>query len=237
MKRVLIIGATSGIGSKLSTDLIDDFDLIVTGRDTQKLEPLEIADSKKIFLDLEDDASFDSLIDKLPELHGVVYCAGLTHHTPVKFLKKEHLYTMFNVNVFAAISIISKLLKQKKISDSGSVVLLSSIATQYPYFGGSLYVASKLALEGFAKSLAIELSNKKIRVNCVAPSFVKTNMVKSMEEFSSEDALGIFSKKHPMGVVEVNDVTNLINYLLSDQSKLISGQIMNVGNFNTGLFS
>lgn len=234
MKKVLIIGATSGIGSKLSTNLIDYFDLIVTGRDTQKLKDVS---GKGILLDLEDIESFDSFIDELPELYGVVYCAGVTTHTPVKFIKKEHIESVFNVNVFGAISIISKLLKQKKISDSGSVVLLSSIATQYPYFGGSLYVASKLALEGFAKSLAIELSNKKIRVNCVAPSFVKTNMVKSMEEFSSEDALGIFSKKHPMGVVEVNDVTNLINYLLSDQSKLISGQIMNVGNFNTGLSS
>ena len=232
MKKVLIIGATSGIGSKLSTELIDDFDLIVTGRDAQKLKDVS---GKGILLDLEDIESFDSFIDELPELYGVVYCAGVTTHTPVKFIKKEHIESVFNVNVFGAISIISKLLKQKKISDSGSVVLLSSIATQYPYFGGSLYVASKLALEGFAKSLAIELSNKKIRVNCVAPSFVKTNMVKSMEEFSSEDALDIFSKKHPMGVVEVNDVTNLINYLLSDHSKLISGQIMNVGNFNTGL--
>ena len=234
MKKVLIIGATSGIGSKLSTDLIDDFDLIVTGRDAQKLKDVS---GKGILLDLEDIESFDSFIDELPELYGVVYCAGVTTHTPVKFIKKEHIESVFNVNVFGAISIISKLLKQKKISDSGSVVLLSSIATQYPYFGGSLYVASKLAMEGFAKSLAIELSNKKIRVNCVAPSFVKTNMVKSMEEFSSEDALDIFSKKHPMGVVEVNDVNNLINYLLSDQSKLISGQIMNVGNFNTGLSS
>ena len=234
MKKVLIIGATSGIGSKLSTELIDDFDLIVTGRDAQKLKDVS---GKGILLDLEDIESFDSFIDELPELYGVVYCAGVTTHTPVKFIKKEHIESVFNVNVFGAISIISKLLKQKKISDSGSVVLLSSIATQYPYFGGSLYVASKLALEGFAKSLAIELSNKKIRVNCVAPSFVKTNMVKSMEEFSSEDALDIFSKKHPMGVVEVNDVTNLINYLLSDHSKLISGQIMNVGNFNTGLSS
>jgi len=233
LKKVLIIGATSGIGSKLSTDLIDDFDLIVTGRDAQKLKDVS---GKGILLDLEDIESFDSFIDELPEeLYGVVYCAGVTTHTPVKFLKKEHIESVFNVNVFGAISIISKLLKQKKISDSGSVVLLSSIATQYPYFGGSLYVASKLALEGFAKSLAIELSNKKIRVNCVAPSFVKTNMVKSMEEFSSEDALDIFSKKHPMGVIDAGDVTNLINYLLSDQSKLISGQVINVGKFNTGL--
>jgi NAD(P)-dependent dehydrogenase (short-subunit alcohol dehydrogenase family) len=231
----LIIGATSGIGNQITQDLEKSHQLFITGRNQSKLDLLNNDMACVYLLDLNNENGFDVLLEKLPVLDGVVFCAGVTNHTPAKFIQQKHIEEVFNVNVLGVIKLVTILLKEKKIARYGSLVFLSSIATKFPYFGGSLYVASKMALEGFAKTLAIELSDKKIRVNCVSPAFVRTDMSQKVEDLSSEDTFEVFSKKHPFGVVEIKDVSNMVCHLLSDESISITGQVMQVGNFNSGL--
>ena len=123
------------------------------------------------------------------------------------------------------------------MAKNASLIYLSSVATHYPYFGGALYVSSKMALEGFVKTLAIELASKKIKVNAVAPTFVRGEMAESVSNFTTEENSKEFGKKHPFGNIDKNDVTELIHFLLSDKNNSITGQILQVGNFNTGLNS
>ncbi len=236
MKNVLIIGATSTIGSQLVKQLGSEYQLYITGRSDEKLSGLSEQENvhRVIKLNLSDD-EVEKVLEDLPELDAVVYCVGVTDHTPVKFIKEKHLEKVFQANYFGAVSVTSILLRNKKIKSSSSLVYLSSTATQYPYFGGALYISSKLALEGFVKTLAVELSSKKVRVNAVSPVFVRSEMAESVNQFSSDNALEDFSKKHPFGMIETEEVAKTIEFLISPMASAITGQVINVGNFNAGL--
>jgi NAD(P)-dependent dehydrogenase (short-subunit alcohol dehydrogenase family) len=90
------------------------------------------------------------------------------------------------------------------------------------------YAMSKSALHGITKSLAIELAPKKIRVNCIAPGFVKTSMLDSISTLFDKEYFEKINKLHPLGLGEAEDVANLIAFLFSDMSKWITGSIINI---------
>lgn len=226
LKKVLIIGASSEIAQDFIQKNSSRYDLFLAARNTSQLENC---------ISIDFDCFDEKCFDELPQLDGVIYCVGVTSHMPVKLAKKRHYDSVFNANFFGAMASISALLKANKILPESSLIFLSSVAAHYPYFGGALYVSSKLALEGFIKTLAIELAPQKILVNGISPSFVKGEMTNSVNNFTEESAMQNFNKKHPFGVIEKEDVTSLIEFLLSDSNKAITGQILQVGNFNTGI--
>ena len=231
MKKILIIGATSELAEDFIAKYKGEFELYLAARNSSKLGK----QTKLINIDFD---QFDeSCFDDLPELDGIIYYAGITSHTPVKLTKKRHYDAVFNANFYGAFASTTALLKNNKLANNASLVFLSSIAAHYPYFGGALYVSSKMALEGFVKTLAIELASKKIKVNAVAPTFVKGEMSDSISNFTSQKNMETFSKKHPFGNINRDDVTELIHFLLSDKNNSITGQILQVGNFNTSLNS
>lgn len=222
----MIIGASSEIAQDFIQKNSDKYELYLAARNTSNI---------KNCISIDFDKFDENCFNELPQLNGVVYCAGVTSHMPVKFAKKRHYDSVFNANFFGAMASISALLKANKILPESSLIFLSSVAAHYPYFGGALYVSSKLALEGFIKTLAIELAPKKILVNGISPSFVKGEMTDSVNNFTEENTMQNFNKKHPFGIIEKEHVTSLIDFLLSDSNKAITGQILQVGNFNTSI--
>lgn len=230
MKKILIIGATSELAENFISSYGAAYELYFTARNYSK-ETHE----KWISVDFND--FNDTCFDDLPELDGIVYFAGITSHTPVKLAKKRHYDTVFNANFYGAFISMATLLKKNKINPNASLVFLSSVASTYPYYGGALYTSSKMALEGFVKTLALELASKKIKVNAVAPTFVKGEMADSIANFTTASTIKEFDKKHPFGNIHKNDVSEIIHFLLSDKNNSITGQILQVGNFNTGINS
>ena len=229
MKKILIIGATSEIAKDFITTYANIYEFCLAARNTLKLE--NHSNIIKIDFDQFDNSCFDDL----PELDGVIYFAGVTSHTTIKLAKKRHYDTVFNTNFYGAFVSVSTLLKNNKIKNNASLIFMSSVAAHFPYFGGALYVSSKMALEGFVKTLAIELASKKIKVNAVAPTFVKGEMTDSITNFTTEEKIKEFEKKHPFGNINKKEVNELIHFLVSDKNNSITGQILQVGNFNTGL--
>ncbi len=229
MKKILIIGATSEIAEDFVTTYSKIYEFYLAARNTLKLE--KHPNIIKIDFDQFDTSCFDNL----SQLDGVIYFTGVASHTPIKFTKKRHYDTIFNANFYGALVSVSTLLKNNKIKNNASLVFLSSVATRFPYYGGALYVSSKMALEGLVKTLAIELASKKIKVNAVAPTFVKGEMADSITNFTTEEKIKEFEKKHPFGNVDKKEVNELIHFLVSDKNSSITGQILQVGNFNTGL--
>jgi len=112
--------------------------------------------------------------------------------------------------------------------EKGSIVFLSSVYGVVGSAANVSYAMSKSALHGITKSLAIELAGKGIRVNCVAPGFVKTNMLDKALGMFDENYAETINKLHPLGVGEPEDVAFSIAYLLSDAAKWVTGSIMNV---------
>jgi NAD(P)-dependent dehydrogenase (short-subunit alcohol dehydrogenase family) len=237
-KTVLITGASSGIGRQAAISISQlGGKVFITGRDSQKLEEtfgmLHGNGHLMQSADLVDEADRKELISILPELDGLVHCAGIVGPTPAKFIREEEINKMFNINYRVPVLLTASILQRKKMNKGGSIVLMSSVVTQHPYFGGALYAGSKGAIEAYTKTLALELVDRQIRVNCLSPGLVNTPLITDPAKEDNpeivEDSLNKYIAKYPMGVGEAADVANAIVFLLSDQSRWISGTNIPMG--------
>ncbi len=235
IKNILITGATSGIGLGLAKKLNEDkFNLFITGRNEEKLNEIEqllknsnLNFKKAISSDLCKIDNIDNLVNEVDILDGIVLNAGVIDYTPVKLVSEKKILDLFNLNVFSNFFIIQKLLQHKKIRKGASIVFVSSIASKTGVPGTSIYASTKGALNSYAKVLASELSIQKIRVNVISPGIVKTNLI-SNTNLTSHIQMDILEKKYPFGLGEISDIVNLIDFLLSDKSKWITGSNIDI---------
>lgn len=225
---ILITGASSGIGRSCAIEVSKmGGKAIITGRNEDEL--IKTRDlcfgSVEIFSgDLTLSDTLKKLVTILPKLDGVIHCAGITNPWPIKFLKLAHIKEMFDINFNAPVLLTAELLQKDKINSGGSFVFISSISSQYPYYGGASYASSKAAIEAFSKSVAIEMAPKKIRSNVLQPGLVKTRMFDEAKDASVDsENFDQYEKFYPLGFGFPEDVANAACFLLSKESKWITG--------------
>ena len=114
--------------------------------------------------------------------------------------------------------------KRNNIGESSSIVLLSSIASLLGYKGLISYSTSKGAINSLVKSLAVELSQNKVRVNSVSPGHINTELFNQNKELYNKEFLEELETKYPFGLGEPEDIANIVTFLLSDKSRWITGQ-------------
>jgi NAD(P)-dependent dehydrogenase (short-subunit alcohol dehydrogenase family) len=231
-KHIIITGASSGIGRETCL-LLAQGGARITGiaRDERALEQL-LQQLKKInsvehrilTCDLSNHESLEELVSRLNPCDGLVHAAGIVSPLPVKFIRKKHLDKVWNINTFAPILLTAQLLSKEKINEGASLVFISSISTQHPYFGGAMYVSSKAAIEAYSRNLALELAGKKIRSNVVSPALVKTKIFNQTIEASDAEKLKEYESNYPFGFGEPEDVANAIEFFISEKSRWITGQ-------------
>jgi NAD(P)-dependent dehydrogenase (short-subunit alcohol dehydrogenase family) len=229
-KNILITGASSGIG-KATAILFSELgaNVIITARSEGKLDETYKALKPSIHhlninADLTQVNDIKSLVKLLPFIDGIVHCCGKVMPVPVKFIKESQLQDVFSVNYFSAVNLISELLMQKKINNNSSIAFISSVSTLHAYFGGAPYISSKAALEGYAKTLALELAPKKIRVNVLQPALVRTAIFDStINAAIDKEKMNELVNSYPLGIGEPIDVANALAFFMSDSSKWITG--------------
>lgn len=226
-KTILVTGASAGIGAavaKLCSDL--GAKVCITGRNMDRLSEVskQLSNESEFFqADLTLEKEIDNLVKALPCIDGWVHCAGIIEPFPIKFIQSKHIKSMFTINFDSACLLTSKLMQLKKINSSASFVFISSISAQHPYKGGSLYAASKAALESFSRSIALEFSSKGVRSNCISAALVETEMFeKTKNALSETELLGILSS-YPLGIGKPMDVAHASAFLLSNQSSWMTG--------------
>jgi NAD(P)-dependent dehydrogenase (short-subunit alcohol dehydrogenase family) len=229
-KNILVTGASSGIGRSTAIMLAQyGANLIICGRNETKLLDLFnlLNDSEKHLMfigDLNNGDIIDSLVNQLPPLSGIVLSAGIVKTVPFKFLSQNDMSSIMTSNFQSPILLLQKILKKRVLLKMSSVVFVSSIAGNYiADKGNGAYAASKAALNGISKVIAVELAPQKIRVNCVCPGMVRTPMTANELASVTQEQLVLNEKLYPLGYGEPSDVAGAILFLLSDLSKWITG--------------
>lgn len=236
-KSILITGAGSGIGkaTALYLSFLGAKLLLLDINKTSLIETLTLCNEKCDFLiiDLSDSHGIKNiLLDKLKtfgELDAIVHVAGIPYVSPLKTLNIDSVDKVLKVNTVAAIELAKVFTKHKMYkTENPSIVLISSVYGLVGSAANVAYAMSKSALHGITKSLAIELAPKKIRINCVAPGFIKTQMLEDVSESFDKEYNDRLNTLHPLGLGDADDIAYGITYLLSDMSRWVTGTILSV---------
>lgn len=237
-KTILITGAASGIGKATALQCAEMgakvilLDLNEDGLNATKSEVSEGC-AEMFTLNLTDFDALCEVVAKLPKLDGVVSNVGIFYSMIAKLSEKKDMEKIFEINTFSHINLLQQLMEQKKLKRGGSIVITSSMSGVFcGAVGGSLYGATKSALAGYAKALAIELAPRGIRVNTVHPGMINTPLIHSVG--LSQDVLDEDKKNYPLGRYgEPEEVAYSIVYLLSDATKWMTGtQLLIDGGFS-----
>lgn len=231
-KQILVTGASSGIGKAIALACTKmGATVIITGRNVERLnETLSLmneGEHKSISADLTKAEDINALVAKLPKLDGVVQCAGVGSRVPCKNISKADLQYVFTPNVEAPILLQSAILSAKKINKAASIVYIASRAANAPSVGNAVYSASKGAIISYARCLALELAARMIRVNCICPAMVWTDLI--LEGGLDKEQLEVAQLKYPLKRYgKPDDVAYLALYLLSDASSWMTGSCIDL---------
>jgi len=228
-KIILVTGASSGIGREISIQCSNyGAKLVITGRNIHELNrtfsSLNGDNHIQIAGDITSHDFINNLVAGSPQLDGIVHSAGIIEYIPIKFNTVEKINSILGVNYTMPVYLSELLLKKRKVNNNASIVFLSSISG---LIGGGLaigsYAGSKAALIGTSKIMALELAKLGIRVNCLAPGMVKTEMTETARKNLSEEALKKDEAKYPLGYGMPSDVASSAIFLLSNASRWITG--------------
>lgn len=231
-RTILVTGASSGIGRETAILLSQlGARLILVGRNTEQLEKtMTLLDGNAHQIHAFDLSFVDDIpswmkeiVGKTGKLYGLVHSAGIQFTSPLQITTGASLEELMRVNVTAALA-LAKAFRQKNVATTvSSIVYLSSVMGLVGQAGQSAYSASKGALIALTKSLALELSRQNIRVNCVAPAIVKTEMSKKILQALTLEQVTQIETMHPLGIGTPRDVAYAIAFLLADTARWITG--------------
>lgn len=240
-KIAIVTGGGSGIGLAIAKKFTEaGIKTIIVGRDENKLN-----EAKKQFGDNCIVKSFnlsnlaaipafvDSLLTEFNTIDILVNNAGINMKKEFTEVTDEEFQRIIATNVFAVFSLSREIVKHMERKGSGSIINISSMASQYGIPKVIAYTASKSAIEGMTRAMATELSPKGIRVNCIAPGFIATEMsAKALnnDPERKQKAMG----RTPMGYMgEPADVAATALFLAGDDSKYITGVVLPVDGGNS----
>ena len=236
-KKILITGATGGIGNSLVNKFSDlGAEIVATGTNEEKL-----SDLKKKFpniytekFKLDDHTKIEEFIElickKLGNIDILINNAGIVLDNLAIRMVDENWKKVIDLNLTSTFLMCKYAIKKMLKTKYGKIINITSIVGHTGNLGQTNYAASKAGIIAFSKSLALEYAKKKININCVSPGFIKTEMTEKInEEFKK-----ILISKIPSGDLgTVEDVSNCVAFLASDEAKYINGETIHV---NGGMY-
>ena len=215
----LIIGASSGIGEAVAKKLNG----VAVARREEKLKQFnryEVFDISKLD---EIETFVKNLVKKYGKFDNLIFCAGVQNIKPLKVMKVDEIIEIFNINLFSAMIFAKAFSSKRVLNQNGSMIFISSIAGNNPESGILAYSSSKAGLNNFIKGATKEFG---IRVNGIAPGFIKTEMTKKFDNIYTQDFIKDLEQKSINGIVNVDDIVKTVEFLIS--SPHIAGEIITI---------
>lgn len=216
----------NSLGAKIILLDVSDENLTAT------LETLEGEGNAKYVCDFNDIESIEPLVNSIAKEHGpmdgFVHCAGIGSVRPLKMSKYDFMLKVMNINYFSFVEIIRCLSKKGNFNKDGmNVVGVSALGAFLGNSTKTAYCASKGAMNAAVRCIAKELAPKNIRINTVAPGVTDTAMARSAEDYGSDsDEHKAILQRQYMGMCQPSDIAEGIAFLMSDMSKMITGNCM-----------
>lgn len=239
-KKIIVTGSSRGIGAGIAKTLSENGAQVCLTYVNSKERAQKVYDSLKgeghllLQLDTSSEESvevfFKEVLDSWGSLDGLVNNAGITKDQLILRMKAEDFDAVYETNLKGTFLCTKKALKPMMKARKGSIVNITSVIGSTGNPGQSNYAASKAGTEAFSKSIAKEMGSRGIRVNCVAPGFIQTEMTEVLEDKQKEALL----QNLPLARLgTTDDVAQAVAFLLSDDSAYITGQTLHV---NGGMF-
>lgn len=229
-KKVLVAGASSGIGLACASALAEaGGDVVLAARRADKLSDAVSAMTAKgwtasaLQLDIVDVEAVQAAVAEHGPFDVLVNSAGLARHSPAVETTLEDFDAVMAINVRGAYFLAQAV--AKGLIDAGRPGSLITISSQMAHVGGidrAVYCASKFAVEGFTKAMALEFGPKKIRINTICPTFIRTPLTE--QTFENPERVKWIEEKIKLGRTGVvEDIMGSVLYLASDASSLVTG--------------
>jgi 3-oxoacyl-[acyl-carrier protein] reductase len=227
-KKVLITGASKGLGLAISKKLSGEYTLILHASKKESFTHIEPG-SHILCADLSDNEQVADFCKQLKKehgdtLYGIINNAGVTYDKPLNFQPEREIDAMLNVNLRAPIMICKTAMKIFGLSKSGVIINVSSVVAERGNAFQSVYAAAKAGLVALSKSLAQEVAalndTHNIRVLSVSPGYIETDMTAGLPDAVKEKYLNIIPAKR---FGNVDDIADTIAFLLSDKASYING--------------
>lgn len=240
-KVAIVTGGGSGIGLAIATSFVQqNIHTIIVGRDRQKLDNAKEKLGElciPVSSDLSNLQSIPALVEQIAAEHGqidiLVNNAGINMKKEFTEVTDEDFQTILQTNVLSIFSLSREVVKKMIEKGSGSIINISSMASQYGIPKVIAYTASKSAIEGMTRAMAVELSPKGIRVNCIAPGFIATDMSAKALNNDPERKNKVMSRT-PMGYLgNPSDIGDATVFLATDASRYITGVVLPVDGGNS----
>lgn len=228
-KKIMVIGAASGIGEQTSLLLsMLGARIVLVGRNEAKLleTKTELINHERhmaLVYDVKDNDMgkllFDQAIQDGQKLDGLVYAAGIAKPTPLRIMTYQEYENIFSINYFGFINCVG-LYAKKKYNNGGSIVGISAANAHNPQKCMTVYAASKAAIEASVKTLSLELVEQNIRINAIIPGAVATPILESI----NKSTLSNIVDKQILGIQIPEQIADYIVFLLSERSSAVTGR-------------
>lgn len=235
MNNILITGISGGIGKAVAEKLLASGSSVIGLGRTLRDDIKEVAakSGRKLTLyeyDLMNVGHIQDFIKSLVAEHGpiggFVHCAGYDKMAPLHLAKMEDIEGLWKIHALAPMMVIAAMSRKKQHLEGAGIVLISSQSAHEGAMGHTAYASAKGAMEGYLAPAAAELMERKIRINevCFAP--IKTPMADGWMRKLTSAGMQKLLESYPLGIGEVSDAANIICFLLSEEARFISGQII-----------
>ena len=232
-KNIIVTGASSGIGRQCAVTFSQlGANVTLIARNEERLkETYNKLDKGNHLIISQEITEYDKLkeivntaVDKIGKISGFVHSAGIEMTVPLRSMAPSYYENMFATNVISGFELARIISKKKYLDEKGvSFIFISSVMGMLGQSGKIGYCASKGALISGSKAIALELAKKNIRVNCVLPGVVETEMSNKILENLPEESKKSILGMHPLGLGNPEDIANACAFLVSDAARWITG--------------